>query len=203
MADVEVFADVSCPFTYVSLMRLLDHMDGVDGLAPHLRVRAWPLEVVNGSPLSGSDLTSKIAALRRDVAPGLFEGFDPATFPTTTLSALAAEHVAHATDPVAGLRFSLALRRRLFEDGADIADPAVLDELVDRAGLRRPSAEDQAAVLRDHEEGVSRGVKGSPHYFTDTEDFFCPTLAIEHDEEGYTMSFDKEGFDRFVSSAFG
>jgi 2-hydroxychromene-2-carboxylate isomerase len=202
VTEVEVFADVSCPFTYVSLVRLLAHMDGVDRLAPHLRVRAWPLEVVNGSPLSGAELGPKIVSLRRDVAPGLFEGFDPSTFPTTTLPALAAEHVAHATDPVTGLRFSLALRRRLFEEGADLADPAVLDELVDRAGLRRPSAEDRAAVLRDHEAGVARGVQGSPHYFTDTSAFFCPTLAIEHDEEDYTMRFDEEGFDRFVSFAF-
>ena len=51
MHQLEVWADVTCPFTHVGLHRLVDERDrqGRDDL--HLRVRAWPLELVNGVPM--------------------------------------------------------------------------------------------------------------------------------------------------------
>ncbi len=197
-----MFADVSCPFAYVSFVRLIARQGSVAELAPRLRVKAWPLELVNGSALSGPSLVPKIEALRQDVAPDLFTGFEPSCFPGSTLNALAAEHVAHATDPTVGLGVSLELRRRLFEDGADLSDPEVVGQVLDRVGLRPPQEVDRAAVERDHHEGLERGVQGSPHYFTAHDDFFCPTLDISHDETGYDIGFDQAGFDHFVSVAF-
>jgi hypothetical protein len=44
-------------------------------------------------------------------------------------------------------------------------------------------------------------VQVTPHRSTGTDDVSCPTLAIDHDEEGHTMRFDEEGFDGFVSAA--
>ena len=51
MKTVEVFADVLCPFTHVGLHTLSDRR-GERGLdEPRLRIRAWPLELINGRPL--------------------------------------------------------------------------------------------------------------------------------------------------------
>ena len=54
----------------------------------------------------------------------------------------------------------------------------------------------------DLAEGLQRGVDGSPHFFTPDGDFYCPSLAIEHDDEGYEVSFDTAGFRRFVDAVF-
>ena len=60
MRTVEVFADVLCPFTHVGLHTLIDRR-GERGLAePLLRIRAWPLELVNGAPLDPSHIGAEI-----------------------------------------------------------------------------------------------------------------------------------------------
>jgi hypothetical protein len=48
---IEVFADAGCPFTHVGLRRLVEHRDHAGRDDVVLRVRAWPLELVNGHPL--------------------------------------------------------------------------------------------------------------------------------------------------------
>jgi 2-hydroxychromene-2-carboxylate isomerase len=203
MDEITVFADVACPFAYVGLSRIAAYRGRMGaGLTP-IHVRAWPLEVVNGEPLSGASLVPKIEALRRGVAPELFQGFSPEAFPTTSQPALAAEHAAYRAGLDKGLGFSLAIRRLLFEEGADIGDPVVVAALIERASLPEVTGPDRAAVADDHEEGLRRGVQGSPHFFTPRGSFFCPTLDIEHRGQGYEVSFDAEGFDAFVSSAFG
>jgi 2-hydroxychromene-2-carboxylate isomerase len=201
--EITVFADVSCPFAYVGFTRILALRDQIGPGAAPLRARSWPLEVVNGEPLAGPTLVPKVEALRRDVAPDLFGGFDPERFPSTTRPALAAEHAAYAVGLEEGMAFSLAVRRRLFEDGADVGDPAVVGALLDQLGLPQPSDEDRASIERDHEAGVALGVQGSPHFFTRDGSFFCPTLDIQHDEHGYEIEFDRAGFEHFVSAAFG
>ena len=57
-------------------------------------------------------------------------------------------------------------------------------------------------MLDDFAEGKRRGVVGSPHFFTADGDFFCPSLDIEHSDDGYEVSFDPVGFNRFVAAAF-
>ena len=54
---IEVFADVVCPFTHVGLRRLVDRRDEL-GASAVLRVRAWPLELINGEPLA-ADLVAE------------------------------------------------------------------------------------------------------------------------------------------------
>lgn len=51
LATVEVFADILCPFTHVGLRTLIDRRNEHGLTRPRLRIRAWPLEVVNGKPL--------------------------------------------------------------------------------------------------------------------------------------------------------
>jgi predicted DsbA family dithiol-disulfide isomerase len=203
MAEITVFSDVSCPFAYVGFTRILALRDAIGPAAPPLRARAWPLEIVNGEPLAGPALVPKVEALRRDVAPDLFTGFDPERFPRTTLHALAAEHAAFRVGTAVGMAFSLAIRRLLFEEGADVGDPDVVARLLDAHALPRVRTEDRQAVDRDYAEGVERGVVGSPHFFTPSGDFFCPTLDIRSTGEAYEVEFDPVGFDRFIRAAFG
>ena len=198
-----MFSDVSCPFAYVGFTRILAFRDGIGPTAPPLRARAWPLEIVNGEPLAGPALVPKVEALRRDVAPDLFAGFVPERFPRTTLHALAAEQAAFRVGTGEGMAFSLAIRRLLFEEAADVGDPAVVDGLLEAHGLPRVRPEDRDAVERDHVEGVQRGVVGSPHFFTPNGDFFCPTLDIRSNGGAYEVEFDPIGFERFIRAAFG
>jgi predicted DsbA family dithiol-disulfide isomerase len=202
MKVVEVFADVACPFTHVGLRRFQAYRQQRRETEPVLRVRAWPLELVNGKPFDGPSLTPKIDALRADVASDLFAGFDEHHFPATTLPAMAAEAAAYRQGLEVGERFSLAVRHALFEDGLDVSDAEVLRCLRATHGVPAPTGADRSAVRDDFAEGQRRDVSGSPHFFTAEGDFFCPSLDIDHDDAGYEVSFDAGGFERFVSAAF-
>jgi predicted DsbA family dithiol-disulfide isomerase len=202
MHVVEVFADVACPFTHVGLRRFVAHRQQRGRTEPLLRVRAWPLELVNGQALDGRSLTPKIEALRASVAPDLFAGFDEHRFPMTTLSAMEAEAAAYRQGVEAGERFSIAVRGALFEDGLDVSAQGVLRDLCQACGVPPICQPDRSAVLDDLAEGKQRGVVGSPHFFTAAGDFFCPTLDIERSDDGYEVSFDRVGFNRFVAAAF-
>jgi predicted DsbA family dithiol-disulfide isomerase len=79
---------------------------------------------------------------------------------------------------------SLALRDALFEDGLDISQPAVLSELADSLNVGPYDAADNEGVRRDWEDGVRRGVRGSPHFYCGDVDAFCPSLDISRDAEG-------------------
>src|SRR5690348_5100333 len=84
---VEVFADIRCPFTHVGLRRLVE-MRRKSGADFVLRVRAWPLELVNGEPLDPDFIAEEVEELQEQVAPDLFRGFDVAKFPGSSLPAL-------------------------------------------------------------------------------------------------------------------
>ena len=47
---VEVFAEITCPFAYVGLTRVSEHVAEL-GRPVEVLVRAWPLEWVNGTLL--------------------------------------------------------------------------------------------------------------------------------------------------------
>ena len=193
-ATVEVFADVTCPFAHVALRRFIAERDarGRDDIA--LRVRAWPLELVNGHAEPPDDVADAVQALRATVAPELFRGFDPTVFPSTSLPALAMEAELHAADPVAGERFSMLVRTSLFEDGSDISALAVLAELA----ASPPRGTGEAQVLADWNEGKARNVKGSPHFFVDGARFFCPSMKVDTDGDQLEVEFDEEGFTTFL-----
>ncbi|MEY2462530.1 MAG: hypothetical protein QOH64_668 [Acidimicrobiaceae bacterium] len=203
MMVLEVFADVSCPFAHAGLRRFQSYRQELHRTEPVLRVRAWPLELVNGKALDGPSLTPKIAALRADVATDLFVGFDEHRFPTTALPAMAAEAAAYRQGVQIGERFSFAVRDALFESALDVSDANVLKMLRDDLGVHEPTESDRTAVCNDLAEGKRRKVAGSPHFFTDDGEFYCPSLDIEHDDDGYDVSFDAVGFQRFVAAVFG
>jgi predicted DsbA family dithiol-disulfide isomerase len=199
---IEVFADVVCPFTHVGLRRLVTHRAAMQREDVEIRVRAWPLELVNGELVAAELLEEEIAELRRTVAPDLFTAFDPERFPMSTLPALAVAATAYRTDSKRGERISLALRDALFEAGRDLADPAELARIGELATLDDLRA-GEAEVRADYAEGRARGVIGSPHFFVGGEDFFCPTLEIERVDDRLNVSFDADGFDEFIDRCFG
>lgn len=188
MRVVEVFADVTCPFTHASL-RIITGTRDAQGSDTRFLVRAWPLQ------LDGPALVPKVAALRDEVTPSLFGGFDPDRFPSTSRPALLAERAAYRRSLEAGEAFALRVREALFEDGLDISDPDVLAGL----GAPEPTDEDEAAVDADRAEGERRGVRGSPHYFCGDEGFFCPQLDIDHEGGELHVAFDRHGFERFAA----
>jgi predicted DsbA family dithiol-disulfide isomerase len=200
---LEVFADVWCPFTHVGLRRLVEARDrrGRDDLI--VRVRAWPLELVNGKALSPDLVAEEIQALHEAVAPDLFTGFDRERFPTTTLPALAVAAAAYRRDNRTGERMSLALRTALFEEGRDISDPAELAAIAHTIAPDLGYLDDEPAIHDDWDEGRRRGVIGSPHFFIDDHSYFCPTLAIEHVDDHLKIRTDPDGFSAFVAAAFG
>jgi predicted DsbA family dithiol-disulfide isomerase len=200
-SSIEVFADVVCPFTHVGLRRLVDRRHDIGETTP-LRVRAWPLEFVNGVALAADVVADEVQELREQVAPDLFAGFDATRFPTTSLPALALAAAAYRSSAERGEEVSLALRHALFEEGRNIASDDVLAEIARTHDLAQPDAEDHAAIFADWEEGRSRGVLGSPHFFVDGEGFFCPSLEITRVGDHLRISTDEVGFGRFVSRAF-
>ncbi len=201
-ATIEVFAEVGCPFTHVGLRRLIDYRAAAGREDVRFRVRAWPLELVNGTPLDAAFIAEEVEEIRPQVAPDLFSGFSAAAFPTTSLPAMALESAAYATDPVIGERVSVELRDRLFERGDDISSPAVLADIAAAHGVTY-DPDDVSAPQRDHLEGVERGVIGSPHFFTPSGSFFCPALDVSRNAEGHlVVTADPDGFDSFLASCF-
>lgn len=199
---VEVFADVACPFTHLGLRRFVEHRDAIGRGDVGLRVRAWPLEVINGQPLDPHFIAEEIEELRLQVAPSLFAGFTESSFPSTSLPALALAAAGYRCGPDVGEQVSLALRDLLFEQGEDISSADVLDRVAADLGLRVDD-EDRAAVHADHAEGERRGVVGSPHFFTPAGGFFCPALDVSRDDRGHLRILaDPDGFDAFISSCF-
>lgn len=202
MTVIEVYADITCPFTHVGLHRIAAERSARGRDDVHLRVRSWPLEIVNGAPFDPVAISAKVDALRTQVAPDLFAGYREDTFPTTTLQALALAIEAYGLGPDVGERFSFAVRDAVFEHGLDIGDQTVLDRLAQEHGLAA-GPRDAAAVLADQAEGAARGVIGSPHFFMGGHSAFCPTLDIQHDDEGrLVIALDVSAFEGFMAECF-
>jgi predicted DsbA family dithiol-disulfide isomerase len=202
MRRIEVFADMLCPFAYVGLDRLLASRDDLHS-GVHVRVRAWPLEWVNGRPLDPLVVEHEGAALRAHVAPDLFRGFDAATFPRTAVPAFGLAAAAYASSDACGEAMSLDLRRALFEDGRDIADEAVLHEVGARHGVVVPDVGAAAATAQvDWERGHARGVIGSPHFFVGDEGWFCPSLRVSSRDGAFDVRADPDAVAAFYRDVF-
>lgn len=205
MRTVEVFADVLCPFTHVGLHTLVDRRSERQLVQPRLRIRAWPLELVNGVPLDPRHVAAEITALRASVRPDLFSGFTVESFPNTSMPAFALTAAADRTgDPVIIEEVGIALRDALFEEGIDTGQPRNVAAIAARFGLEPLDVEStDAAVRADWDEGTARGVVGSPHFFTgDGGSWFCPGLDISRDSRGDFVVAWKRGSEAFVDSVF-
>ena len=194
---LDVFADITCPFTHVGLRRVLDELGHLD---EHIDivVRAWPLEWVNGAPLEADAVEQKIHTLREQLGIDLFAGFRKDAWPTSTIPALNLAAAGFEVDIATGLDVSLAVRDALFEEGRDVSDPTVLAALAERFDLGAPDTEAGVRVRADYEEGMRRGVRGSPDFWLGDAEFFCPALTLGHDDSGLTAEFDSDGLHRFL-----
>jgi predicted DsbA family dithiol-disulfide isomerase len=203
MRTVEVFADVLCPFTHAGLHTLIDRRTASGHAEPRLRIRAWPLELINGKPLDPHHIGAEVKALRASVRPDLFAGFSVDTFPGTSMAAFALTAAADRTgDPALIEQVGMTLRNAVFEQGLDIGKPEIVAPIATGFGLEPLSAADtSAAVHADWDEGRSRGVIGSPHFFAgDGESRFCPVLDISRDDVGDFVIAWKQGTEAFVDS---
>lgn len=205
MTVVEVFADVWCPFAHVGIARWVQRREELGRPDVRLRVRAWPLELVNGEPVSARHVRDEVRDLRAQVdVDGLFDGLDDGDFPTSTLGPLTLTAVAYEHSLAAGEAVALGLRRRLFVDGRDVSEPAVLAEVAAAAGVAfDPSHLDPGVVEAEWELGRSRGVVGSPHFFVGAHDTFCPSLRIERDAPDHLSIADTDArFEELVARSF-
>lgn len=197
MTRLEIFADITCPFTHVGLRRVVHELAELDG-AVELVIRAWPLEWVNGAPLDAAAVYTKIGALHDQLGTADFTDFREDAWPGTTIPALNLAAAAFDVDWATGLAVSLALRDALFEEGRNVGDPAVLSSIADQFELEPPGDEPSALVQADYAEGQRRGVRGSPDFWLGEEEFFCPALKLGHDDHGLTAEFDVDGFGNFI-----
>ena len=203
MGAIEIYADVWCPFAHVGLHYVIDRRSALGRGDVLLDIRAWPLELVNGVPLDPEITASHVKELRSQVAPHLFKGFDPDHFPATSLPALACVHAAYRHDPKTGEAMSLAVRDALFEEGLDISRPTVLSDLCEAFEVGSYGAADEKAVRTDWEDGVRRGVRGSPHFYCGTADAFCPSLDIARRADGaLEVKRDTAALDSFLANCF-
>ena len=203
MRTVEVFADVLARSPTSGLHTLIDRRTHRGHNEPRLRIRAWPLELINGKPLDPHHIGAEITALRESVRPDLFTGFSVDTFPSTSMAAFALTAAADRTgDPVLIEEVGMALRDAVFEQGLDIGRPEMVAPIAASFGLEPLDAEATSAAVRaDWEEGRARGVIGSPHFFTgDGESWFCPVLDISRDDVGNFVIAWKQGTEAFVDS---
>jgi 2-hydroxychromene-2-carboxylate isomerase len=196
---VEVFADIWCPFAHVGIRRFVHRRWVARRSDLVLRVRAWPLELVNGAPLDADHVAEQIEDLRCQVTPDLFSGFDPRQFPRTTLPGLDLVNDAYASGLLVGERASVAVRNALFERGEDISDSSVLGRLRTDLALGPAGPDARRQVLDDWAEGRDRGVIGSPHFFAGDDSFFCPTLRIEGEDGRRHIRVDSLRFDEFFA----
>ena len=204
MRVIEVYADVWCPFAHVGLRCVSERTALLKRQDVLLDIRAWPLELVNGKPLDPEDTALHVRELQSQVAPDLFGRCDPEQVPQTSLPALACVHAAYRKGMETGEAMSFALRDALFEEGLDISSADVLSEIAKSLDVDSFDAADEQAVLGDWDEGVRRGVKGSPHFYCGDSDVFCPSLNISRDESGnLKMTNNMAVLDKFLVDCFG
>lgn len=206
MKTLEVFAEILCPFTHAGLHTLIDRRGECGRTEPRLRIRAWPLELINGKPLDPHHIDAEVSALRTSVRPDLFASFSIDTFPNSSMAAYALTAAADLTgDAVVVEEVGMSLRNAVFEEGLDIGRPEVVAPIAAGFGLEPLDGDVTAAAVRaDWDEGRARGVVGSPHFFTsEGGNWFCPALAISRDDVGNFVIAWKQGSEAFVHSVFG
>lgn len=200
---IEVFAELTCPFTHLALRRIVERRDDGGRSRPLLRVRPWPLELVNGEPLDPDHVAKEVRALREQISPDLFTGFDVDSFPSTSMPGLRLVEAAYAVDEGTGERVSLAVRDALFEEGRDLGDAEVLAAIAAAHGVEAPGEERDDEVRRAYAEGQERGVEGSPHFFVAGSSAFCPLLDIQKDDAGdFHLALDEAAVSELLEGWF-
>ena len=206
MRTVEVFADVLCPFTHVGLHTLIDRRTALGHSEPRLRIRAWPLELINGKPLDPHHIGAEITALRGSVRPDLFAGFSVDTFPTTSMAAFALTAAADRTGDAAVIEeVGMALRDAVFEQGLDIGRAGDRRADRDHFGLEPLDAEETSAAVRADWEAGEAAASSAHRTSSPATAIVGSALcsAISRDDVGNFVVAWKQGTEAFVDSLLG
>lgn len=107
---IEVFADITCPFTHVGLKIVRAEVAALEADI-EIHVRAWPLEWVNGSMADPAAIGDKISLISEQLGVHDFDGFSTDAWPCTTIPALNLAAAAYEVDRPTGLAVSLAQNR--------------------------------------------------------------------------------------------
>ncbi len=202
--SIEVFAEIACPFTHACIQTIVAERMRRGMASPRLRLRAWPLELVNGRAFDPRRVAAEITALRAQVAPDLFQATDATHVPSSSIGAFGLAAAAYRKGNDVGEAVSLAIRHAMFEAGRDLVDDVVLSDIGAPFHVQALSLEDAtAAVEADWAIGRGKGVKGSPHFFVDDRAWFSPSLEINKERGERTIRRDDATLADFYAAAFG
>ena len=157
MSEVEVFADVWCPFTHVGLRRFVDHRRETGASTSACGFGRGRSNWSTASRSTSTSSSRRSPRSERSSRPTSSSGSIRSRFPTTTLPALELTGHAYRASTAVGEAVALELRDRLFERGEDIGSPDVLAEVAAAHGLDAAAADSVEIVESDWAEGTSRG----------------------------------------------
>jgi predicted DsbA family dithiol-disulfide isomerase len=185
--DVDLIADLACPWCYIGLARL----DRARAMRPDwpVRLRWWPFLLNPSLPPEGMDRSAYLRAkfggdeaarqvYRRIVESAQGDGiaFAFERMKRTPNTILAQRLILLAEQQDRGEELIRVLFRALFEQGRDIGHLETLLELAATAGLERAAAEaflrsqEQAKeIVTAHQRAERLGVRGVPVFVVDRE----------------------------------
>jgi predicted DsbA family dithiol-disulfide isomerase len=185
--DVDLIADLACPWCYIGLARL----DRARAMRPDwpVRLRWWPFLLNPSLPPEGMDRAAYLRAkfggdeaarqvYRRIVESAQDDGiaFAFERMKRTPNTILAQRLILLAEQQDRGEELIRVLFRALFEQGRDIGHLETLLELAATAGLERAAAEaflrsqEQAKeIVAAHQRAERLGVRGVPVFVVDRE----------------------------------
>ncbi len=168
MAEITIWSDLLCPWSYVAALRLHRTRDHLDADRVTFDFRAWPRAVAEDNPPDGHEIRNDMATLAQ-VERASFSAFGRPSFGTDSTLAFEAQKWAYSQGQDLGERFDLALRRALFLHSHDLGSRHELLDVAKSEGLDSSalaaaldSGRFRAAVAADVEEGTMAGVQETP-----------------------------------------
>jgi predicted DsbA family dithiol-disulfide isomerase len=113
MSTITIWADIGCPWSYVTLLRLHRVRDHLNAERVEFDVRALPLEFVDNDAPSPARRRYEMAALAQHEHTA-FSAYQQRMWPTTLLPAFEAQKWGYSQGQHIGEQFDLAIRRGLF-----------------------------------------------------------------------------------------
>lgn len=168
---VEFFFDVASPYSYLAALQ-------IGRLAPLADVEWRPFLIGGVFKLSGNTMPAANPAKGQYMFRDLQRLFDyigephkfPSTFPTNSLTAMRA---LTAADPAQLPALALRVFKAYWAEDRNIADPAVLTELVGAELVAKAGDEAVKEKLKAAtEEAVRRGAFGAPTFFLGDDMYF-------------------------------
>jgi predicted DsbA family dithiol-disulfide isomerase len=185
---IEIASDVICPWCYIGKRRLEKALAALNGEV-EVRIEWLPFQLNPdmpaqgvaradyrrakfGSVEKGRALDARVA--QEGAGEGIAFAFDKMERTPNTVAAHQLIDLAQTQDragPGASGKASAvvdSLFRAYFEEARDIGDPAVLNELAERAGVTGwPETKDQTKVMEQEERVRELGISGVPTFIFD------------------------------------